>query len=74
MGLRPRAGESANVLAAPAPAPDFFVQVVPDPDFFPKRLRLLFFFQTVPAPRSLAPAPDYWLSLAKYAFPRQLVR
>ena len=44
MGLRPRAGESANVLAAPAPAPDFFVQVVPDPDFFPKRLRLLFFF------------------------------
>ena len=46
MGLRPRAGESANVLAAPAPAPDFFVQVVPDPDFFPKRLRLLFFFSS----------------------------
>ena len=67
-----RAGEPANFLAAPAP------------DFFPKRLplRLLFFFKLLrlqgakntrvrPAQ---APAPDYWLSLAKYHFPRKLVR
>ena len=35
-----RAGEPANFLLAPAPAPDFFS----------KRLRLLVFFQVAPAP------------------------
>ena len=34
----PRAGEPANVLAAPAP--HFFFHGAPAPDFFPKRLRL----------------------------------
>ena len=41
-----RAGEPANVLAAPAPA--FFFQAAPAPahDFFPKQLRLLVFFSS----------------------------
>ena len=69
-----RAGEPANFLAASAP------------DFFFKRLRLLifsqtapatgFFYRAAPAPRSqkkTAIAPDYWLSLAIYSFPRKLV-
>ena len=50
-----------------------FFQAASAPDFFPKRLRLLVFFQAAPAPRSQkhqAPAPDYWLSLEKYSFPR----
>ena len=38
-----RAGEPANILAAPALAPDFF-QAAPAPNFFPKQLRLLVFF------------------------------
>ena len=38
-----RAGEPANILAAPALAPDFF-QTAPAPNFFPKQLRLLVFF------------------------------
>ena len=61
--------EPANFLAAPAP------------DFFPKRLRLLvFFFERLLLrlrlqwAKKTAPAPDYWLSLAKYSFPRKLVR
>ena len=74
-----RAGDPANFLAAPAPA--FFQAApaqAPASDFFPKRLRLLvFFFRAAPAPRGPkkpAPAPDYWLSLGKYSFPRKLVR
>ena len=46
-----RAGEPANFLAAPAP------------DFFPKLLRLLVFFQAALAPRSQkhpAPQPRYF--------------
>ena len=66
-----RAGEPENFLAAPAP------------NFFFKRLRLLIFPQAAPAPgifferldsgskglKNPAPAPDYWLSLAKYSIP-----
>ena len=40
--------------------------------FFPKRLRLLIFFQSAPAFTSYhlpAPALDYWSSLKKYFFP-----
>ena len=37
-----RAGEQTNLLSAPALAPDFF-QAAPAPNFFSKRLRLLFF-------------------------------
>ena len=40
-----RAGESANILAAPVP------------DFF-----------------QAAPAPDDWISMEKYSFPRKLER
>ena len=62
--------------SVPAPAPDFFF----------KRLWLLIFSQAAPAPGIFflaAPAPrghrnrlrlHYWLSLAKYSFPRKLVR
>ena len=70
-----RAGEPEIFLAAPAS------------DFFFKRLQLLIFsqaapatgiyFRAAPAPRGQkypAPAPDYWLSLAKCCFPRKLVR
>ena len=75
-----RAGESANFLAAPAP--DFFFKLlrIRLRIFFPKRPRLLFFFQAASAPapapeqKHPAPAPDYWLGLAKYSFPRKLVR
>ena len=71
-----RVGEPADFLAAPAP------------DFFFKRLPLLIFSQSAPAPgiffssgsgfgykgpKNPALAPDYWLSLGKY-FPCILVR
>ena len=77
-----RAGEPANLLAATAqasahdffqaaPAPDFFSQaalaLAPAPCIFFERLRL----QGAKKP---ALAPDYWLSLTKYSFPRKLVR
>ena len=75
--LVPRAGEPANFLGAP----DFFLQAAPALDFFPKRLRLLvFFFERLRLQGAKntrlrsAPAPDYWLSLATYSFPRKLVR
>ena len=64
-----RAGEPANSLAAPALAPDFFFKWL--------RLRPLILFpigSSSKGPKKLAPAPDYWLSLAKYSFPHKLVR
>ena len=56
-----------------------FFQAAPALDFFPKRLRLLVFFSreapgSAPRGKKPAPAPDYWLSLTKYSFPRKLVR
>ena len=64
-----RAGEPANFLAVPAP--DFF-QEAPAPDFFPERLRVFFSsgIGSKGPKKNPAPAPDYWLSLAKYSFPR----
>ena len=75
-----RAGEPANFLAAPAP--DFFSsgsgfssgswyfsQAAPAP-FFLKRLLLQGAKNNRLRP---APAPDYWLSLPKYSFPRRNV-
>ena len=52
---------------APASAPDFS-QAAPAPGIF---------FRAVLAPRGQknpAPAPENWLSLAKFCFPRKLVR
>jgi len=66
-----RAGEPANFLVASAP--DFFFQASLASDFFLKQLRLP--LQEAKNTRlQLAPAPDYWLSLAKYSFPCKLVR
>ena len=58
-----RAEEPYNILAATAPAPDFF----------PIGFGSWFFSQAAPAPATgiffqAAPALDYWLSLAKFFF------
>ena len=83
--LLSRAWEPANFLTAPAP--DFFFKrlrlrlqlrlLI----FFPSGSGSWYFFWVAPAqalaPRNqkkTAPAPDYWLSLTKYSFPRKLVR
>ena len=75
-----RAGEPANFLAAPAPAPHFFFQAALAPGFFSKAAPApapgIFFRATpAPAPRGQKhPAPTGSGSLAKYSFSRKLVR
>ena len=70
--LSSRAGEPANFLAAPAPAPapDIFFQAAPAPGFYSKRLRLrllVFFLERLRLQGAkntrLLPAPAPWQNI-----------
>ena len=73
----PRAGEPANFLAAPAPAPDFFFKRLQLLIFFPSGSGSCFFFKLLRLQgdkNTRLRLLTIGLSLPKYSFPHKLVR